>query len=582
MKLAICVLACLGFFYSNAQTYKVDWGDEMKIKKGSMDMDIVHADQTGVYMVEGRIKMKSYFVIGYSYGEAFKFYKFDPNYNIVYDREYKKELKGLSFNSIQPLNRQLYLFAHDYKKKDKEYVIYGAKIDNATGDLTGDMQELCTFQLDSKKDDLDFVVKPSEDSTLWTIVGDITDDVSSRISVFVFDKNFSKKTSAIINMGFAPGSFDLESVTYTAGNKLLLLGRQYEVTETTVKKKKKTTRTFKKYVLTRYSNTGKKEAEIPLDAGEKYMLSGRLITQSSGDIFLAGFYCNTSKRDMINGVFVYKVDVPNGTVVQSAFQQVTADMMSKPMADDKDQNEESKEVSKANEKPTEEEDESGFPASFIIRNIIQNPGTNTMLLVAEIYSFNQYSYTSSSYNSMRKQWEYRTRTTFSFTNGDLLVINTDLANNKINKVTVLPKNQVETISDYSGAQSVPNNSNTVGVVSFFAKGGGMPFYSSTTPMLVKSKLIFLFNDHSDNSGVKKPGDKLKTISNFKKSTAYAVSLDINTGEINRSILLSNEDDPVLMPRFGFVSGNEIYMPAMKMKMMGKTEVKMGKVSVKSL
>ena len=103
MKVTIFALVCLAFYlHSSGQTYQVDWGDEMKVKKGSMDMDIVHADKTGVYMVEGRMKMKSYFVIGYSVGEVFKFYKFDPNYNVVYDKEYTKELKGLSFNSIQP------------------------------------------------------------------------------------------------------------------------------------------------------------------------------------------------------------------------------------------------------------------------------------------------------------------------------------------------------------------------------------------------------------------------------------------------------------------------------------------------
>lgn len=573
------ILSILLFFFlclfSRAQTYKVQWGDEMKVKKGSMDMDIVHADQTGVYMVEGRLKMKSYFVIGYSYGEDFKLYKFDPNYNIIYDKEYKKETKGLGFNSIQPLGDQLYLFAYDYKKKDKQYIIYGAKIDNATGNLVGDMQELCTFDLESKKDDLDFVIKPSEDSTLWTVVGDVTDDVSSRISVFVLDKNFSKKTSAIINMGFAPGSFDLESVTYTASNKMLVLGKEYEVTETG--KKKRRTRTFKKYSLTSYSNTGKKEKDIMLDAGEKYMIGGRLIPQKSGETYLTGFYCNTKARNVINGIFIYKIDVGSGIVTQSAFQTVTADMMSKPIDDDNDKPDE-KEDPKA--KANEEADDEGFSASFIIRNIIQRPGSTGMLMVAEVYNFTQATYTTSSYNSMRKQWEYRTRTSFIFTSGDLLVINTDLGSNKINQVTIIPKNQVESISDYSGARNAPNTSTTVGTVAFFAKGGGMPFYSSTTPMLVKDKLIFLINDHTDNSAVKKPGDKVKTIKNFKKSTAYAIAMDINTGEITRKALLTNEDDPVLMPRFGFVSGNDIYMPAMRMKKIGKTEIKMGKISVK--
>jgi hypothetical protein len=35
-----------------------------------------------------------------------------------------------------------------------------------------------------------------------------------------------------------------------------------------------------------------------------------------------------------------------------------------------------------------------------------------------------------------------------------------------------------------------------------------------------------------------------------------------------------------MPRFGFVVDNEVYMPAMKMKGMGKSEMKMGKITIK--
>lgn len=578
MKVTIFALVCLAFYlHSSGQTYKVDWGDEMKVKKGSMDMDIVHADKTGVYMVEGRMKMKSYFVIGYSVGEVFKFYKFDPNYNVVYDKEYKKELKGLSFNSIQPLLGQLYLFAHDYKKKEKEYIIYGAKIDNTTGDLIGDLQELCTFQLDSKKDDLDFVIKPTEDSTQWIVVGDITDDVSSGISVYMFDPKLVKKTTARINLGFAPGTYDLESITQVAGNKLLLMGKEYEVTETG--KKKKRVRTFKKYVLTRYSNTGKKEVEINTDISDKYTISGRLIPQKNGEVYLAGFYCNSKARNQINGVLIYKIDVANGVLLQSAFQEVTNNMLSNPVSDDADNDEETKKAKQEQEKAEADGDAEGFSSVFLIRNIIQSPETKSLLLIAEAYSFNQYTRTSSSYNSLRKTWEYRTTTTYSFTNKDLLVINSDLDNNKIKWVTIIPKSQIENISSSSGSRSTPSSGND-GIVSFFARGGGMPFYSSVTSMLVKNKLIFLFNDHSGNTAAKTSSDRVKSITNFKKSVAYGISLDIATKEVNRKILLSNEDEPVLMPRFGFVSGNEVYMPAMKMKMMGKTEMKMGKITIR--
>jgi hypothetical protein len=99
-------------------------------------------------------------------------------------------------------------------------------------------------------------------------------------------------------------------------------------------------------------------------------------------------------------------------------------------------------------------------------------------------------------------------------------------------------------------------------------------------MLLNNKLIFLMNDHSQNSGVKQLGDKVKTVTNFRKSVAYAVTLDLANGQYSRKMILSNEDDPVLMPRFSYIVGKDFFLPAMKMKALGKTEFKIGKVSVK--
>jgi len=109
----------------------------------------------------------------------------------------------------------------------------------------------------------------------------------------------------------------------------------------------------------------------------------------------------------------------------------------------------------------------------------------------------------------------------------------------------------------------------------------MPFYSSFSYMLRDNKVVFLINDHEKNIEVNKLGDKVKSITNFKKSVAYAVSLDLTTGQFSRKLLLSNEDDPVLMPRFAYVVGKDFFLPAMKMKALGKTEFKIGKITVKS-
>jgi hypothetical protein len=45
--------------------------------------------------------------------------------------------------------------------------------------------------------------------------------------------------------------------------------------------------------------------------------------------------------------------------------------------------------------------------------------------------------------------------------------------------------------------------------------------------------------------------------------------------------LSNEDDPVPVPGFAYVAGKGFCLPAIKMKLVGKTAFKFGRARVKS-
>lgn len=569
--LLLCIL--LISMRSSAQNYAVQWGDEMKLKKGSMDFDVIHADETGVYVLEGKMKMKSYFIVGATYGSAYKLIKFDKNYNEVYQQEYKKLLKGLNFKSIQFLQKDMYLFADDYIKKEKQYIVYGVKVDRATGEPMGDMKELATFQLDSKRDDFDYSFTASPDSTRWMLVGDVSTTTNAAISITVLDKQLNRKTATPINLSFEPKTFTLEDVLPTQDGKFLVMGKRYEMVPTG--RKNKTTRTFTKYLFTKFDAKGKKEMDLPTDVSSHYATSGRAIYFPDGALAIAGFYSNDPRKKEVNGVYLHKIDVGTGAVLQSSYKEISAEMLDQAQEDvndlDDDQKKERKEKEKAKDK---DGDDDGISRDFIIRGVEYNPSNRAMLLIAELSTFS--TYTRSSYNASSKTWTYQTY--YVYTNSDLLVINT---NNKgeIDWINTLPKKQVETIAGGSrGGMGFSVNSDPSG---YFARGGGMPFYSSFSYMLQNNKLIFLINDHAQNAGVKKLGDKVKTVTNFRKSVAYAVALDLATGQFTRKLLLSNEDDPVLMPRFSFIVGKEFYLPAMKMKALGKTEFKMGKITVKS-
>ncbi|MGF2412488.1 MAG: hypothetical protein ACQUYJ_09185, partial [Ferruginibacter sp.] len=61
----------------HAQKANVTWGDEFKLKKGSTDLEVMHTDNTGIYVKESHFALKSYFVIGATMRESATLTKLD-------------------------------------------------------------------------------------------------------------------------------------------------------------------------------------------------------------------------------------------------------------------------------------------------------------------------------------------------------------------------------------------------------------------------------------------------------------------------------------------------------------------------
>ena len=107
----------------------------------------------------------------------------------------------------------------------------------------------------------------------------------------------------------------------------------------------------------------------------------------------------------------------------------------------------------------------------------------------------------------------------------------------------------------------------------------MPFYSSFKSIVSDNKLVLIFNDHEDNYGVVKYGDKVANVSKFGKSVTYGVSVDLVTGEIKRKKVSTNDDETVLAPRHGYVLNHEIIIPSLNMHAFAKTALKFARITV---
>jgi len=576
MKKIILLLLPLAMSVAGfCQNYNIKWGDEIKLKKGTTDLDIISADNSGLYFTESRVKMKSYFVIGASYGTAQKLIKFDKNYSEVFEKDYKKELKGLDFHSFQPLENDLYLFATDYIKKEKLFKIFGAKIDKNSGELQGDFAELGSYSLESKRDDYEMKMKPIHNGKNFVMVANVSGKDRISLGVSLLDQSLRPKENTVINLSFNHNEFSLQDVQYSAGNKIILLGKQFE--EAQVGKKKKKRLVFKQYVMMVYDNKGRKEKDIPMQSGDKFVIGGKLLEQADGGMLLAGFYSNAAKKDDLNGFFINKIDPLNGTLNLSSYKEINAGMLGNSFEDAADEDDETKADRKQAAKAKDDDEEDEFPNSFIIKSVDINPADNSIVITSEISKYSHYTYTQSSYNSITKSWNYTTYSVHQFTNQDILVINADKDGN-IKWMNAIPKSQLEQVRTESrgfGWSSIHDYG------SFFANGGGMPYYSSFANLLNNNILFIILNDHSSNNVNAEYGDKVKRVYNFKrKSNVYGIAIDLATGKMTRKFIANNNGEAILMPRHGYAVKNELIVPSWRMHALAKTELKFARITIK--
>jgi hypothetical protein len=574
----VVATVCFSFFafaQSTPISYKMTLGEEIKLKKGTADLDIIAADNTGLYFTEQR-SAKTLFSIGVP-PPSYKLYKIDKNFGEVFDKEYKKELKGLDFQSFQTLDKDLFLFATDYERKGRLFKVYGAKVDKNSGDLAGDFSELGSYALENKRDDYEMRVSPIHNGDAFLMVSNISAADRVSIAISVLNKSLKKIESTVINLAFLPSHYQLADVQFTKNKKIVVLGKEFE--ETQIGKKKKKRLVFKQYLMSIYNADGEKEKDVVLNAEKRFIISGKLIEQPNGELLLAGFYSNEPKKEDLNGFYINKVDAEKGQLLLSSFKEINSSMLGKAYEDAADEDDEMKESKKQSKKAKDSDEEEEFPNSFLIKSVDINPADNSIVITSEVSQYSYYSYATYNYNPNTRTssttWHYVHR----FTNQDILIINAD-QNGNIKWLNALPKSQLEEVRTTSNSYG-SGWGYSYDRSGYFATAGGMPFYSSYKSLIHNNNLVLLMNDHTSNNVNPEYGDRVKTVSNFRKrSNAYGVSVDLATGKITRKNIASNNDETILMPRHAFVVKNEIFVPSWRQHLMAKTELKFAKIVVK--
>lgn len=571
MKQLTYLLAFL-FFCSHlsAQKPQIKWGDEFKLRRGSTDLEVIHSDNSGVYLQEGHLAVKGYFVVAATLRESATLVKLDKNLSEVYRSDFNRELKGKEFVQFFPFQGKMFLFASEYIKREKTLTIYGAEVNKNTGEMAGDWTPVISLQKEEKGDDINYKIIPNADSTKLVVVSSIEGRERNEYRIQEFDQKLRSTAKALtISNEFDPKTFQLEDVLYTINKKIILVGRRYEYQEG--KKKKDKFLDFANYNIRLYNEQGKMQKEINTDINGKWLTSTKLVQERNKDVVLVAFYNNSRKGKTIDGMLVQRIDANNGNVISTTQKELNTSLLSTDsdefVAEADDDEKESKAERKERERLDKMKNESeAFSKYMQFRNVFYTED-NGLVIMAEKY--HHYTYTVQNYTSGTNgaPGSWRSTTYAVYECGDLLTTKIDATGN-IGWLTVVPKAQREVISGGSSSGLIGPS---------FWDGGNRPFYAGFGALQTKNTIRVLFNDNAKNADIINAGQKAKTISRFGKSNCFILTIDENTGKCSRSIFYSNADIPTSMPRLGSVLGDNMFIIGKEDRLLGKSKIAVARI-----
>lgn len=558
----VTALICL---IATAQRIQSNWGDEFKLKRGSANLEVIFADKTGVYVKEVHYAMKSYFVFGYSVRGSATLIKLDKSFVEVYNNNFNKDLKGKEYEDIFVLKGKLFLLASRYH--GGVLTAYAAELNKETGEMMGSWTEIAAWEKDDVKEDVSFKPVYNKDSSTIVLVSTILGKEKNNYELRQFDEKLQLvgKPIAITNE-FDPKTFQLEDIIYASTGNVVVVGREYAYQQG--KKKKDKFLDFVNYSIRIYDAQGQQIKEINTTVDGKWMANTKVMEVQNKELVLAAFYSNEKKGNTINGMLIQRVNATTGDIITSYQKDLTNSMVT--LVDDKADEDETKSEKEAKEAlKKQKEEEEGFSRFMRFSNFIPTADSG-LIILAEKY--NSYAYTYNYYNGGfgGRPATVSSSTTYQVIEcGDIMMSKMNVTGN-IDWLHVVPKQQKEMFT-------LGLNYNYSSV--YFHKIT-WPYYSSFGVLSNGKSLAILFNDHEDNAGILKTGQKVRLTENFDKSECSAIYLNPYTGKYTRSVLFSNRDVPTAMLRLGKVMGNDFFIVGHVSKALRKSKIAVAKLTLK--
>ena len=517
-QLSILILAALLSTVSlSAQKAKVKISPEMKLKKSQAFGDYLDSDDSGhyVYFLEYKGSV-------FSMKTTVAMAKYDNKFNEVWRKSYLADKKDIvSYGLKSAGNKFLWLLRDEVKRDAYTYQFLPIGKDGKQGKKV----KLVTINAKERRDIPSIKWKMSKD-TSKVAVAFINDRDKEKYDfqyfVKVLDRDLNELWSKKIKLRKSQEQVDVLSTVVGNDGAYYMLVKEYESRNAKESKKKKGKGKVAAYDIKIYRLAEGDETPkiLEFDLGGKFARGASLSVSDSGEITAIGMFSNL-KRGNINGVYYLKM-TQDGKPITSNMKAFS-----------------SKELGYLSDR-NRDKDKQG------------NEGIDGFFRFGEQLIFEDGSVViTAEENYTRTTTDSRGRTRTTFHSRDIVVISMD-ADGKIKELRVIPKRQA----------------------------GSTNMFNSHVAMAVDGQgAYFFYNDDEDNMK-RTLAQKAKRISSFRDCVTASTSFGLDGKMKRKALLESKEMKALLLPgACKKIGSNEMFFVAMKPKLLGKSNFRMGTITI---
>ena len=496
INIGFCLVLMVISASSQNSTSKLKWGKEFDAPRNSTVEDIIGFDNTGFYVLKGKIRVS---LFG---SNTLSLERFDNNMNPSksIELELKEKGKDSYLEYVVHLNNRLLLFSSFPDQRTKINSLFVQEVDKQSLMLNPNKKKLgeINFEGNSKRNSGGYSFRLSQDSSKILVYYNLPyeSQQAEKFSFLVMDNRMNVLWQKEIALPYKDQLFSVETFKVDNYGNVYLLGLLYK---DVVKIRRKGEANYQ-YKILSYVDNGAIANEYSASLTDKFLTDMQIGVRNNKDIVCAGFYSESGKTS-IRGTFFLSIDANTKEIKTKSFKEFDIDFITQNMTEGQ--------ANKAKRK--EEKGKEPELYQYDLDKLIVRSDGGAMLIGEQYYVKTVTSYTRTGNVSMPV-------TTYYYYYNDIIMVNINPDGN-IAWATKIPKRQMS-VND-----------------------GG--FYSSYALAINKDKIYFIYNDSPDNLDYNGVGN-IKT-ANVRRQYVTVASVNAK-GEVKRTPLGAVNSEVIVRPK----------------------------------